>query len=390
MAGFWTPRRGGAGLEFDDVQDVDQDEEDGHDQDQAAPDRHDATDVADDVRVLLARSRRQQPAGSPASGRAGRQCFISSAARRSGGAQALGFGGALLGHDLSFELGCSRFLGLAQSRRGPARPGGFRGPCRAPLGCTASRSAGATRTLRHSWEDLPNDRSWGCGADVAPARTGPRIASVLACPSGAWPAKWALLDSPDCHVRSLEDRAIDLNAVVSANIGAVVAALVAALFLTVIALLLTARRARRLDQRLGQLTRGSDAASLEGVLQAHLNKVYEVAAHLDELAGRAATLEANGRRAFQRVGLVRYNPFEDTGGNQSFALALLDAEEDGFIISSLHARTGTRIYAKALAAGRSDGALSDEESEALRVARSATRGRPVTVDRTAPARGPGR
>jgi len=191
-------------------------------------------------------------------------------------------------------------------------------------------------------------------------------------------------------VRSLEDRAIDLNAVVSANIGAVVAALVAALFLTVIALLLTARRARRLDQRLGQLTRGSDAASLEGVLQAHLNKVYEVAAHLDELAGRAATLEANGRRAFQRVGLVRYNPFEDTGGNQSFALALLDAEEDGFIISSLHARTGTRIYAKALAAGRSDGALSDEESEALRVARSATRGRPVTVDRTAPARGPGR
>ena len=119
-------------------------------------------------------------------------------------------------------------------------------------------------------------------------------------------------------------------------------------------------------------------------------KPAEVAAHLDELAGRAATLEANGRRAFQRVGLVRYNPFEDTGGNQSFALALLDAEEDGFIISSLHARTGTRIYAKALAAGRSDGALSDEESEALRVARSATRGRPVTVDRTAPARGPGR
>jgi len=191
-------------------------------------------------------------------------------------------------------------------------------------------------------------------------------------------------------VRSLEDRAIDLNAVVSANIGAVVAALVAALFLTVIALLLTARRARRLDQRLGQLTRGSDAASLEGVLQAHLNKVYEVAAHLDELAGRAATLEANGRRAFQRVGLVRYNPFEDTGGNQSFALALTDANGDGFVFSSLHTRTGTRLYAKAIDGGRSDGALSDEEREALRLALAGPRGaapRPAAANQ--PVAGPG-
>ena len=51
-------------------------------------------------------------------------------------------------------------------------------------------------------------------------------------------------------------------------------------------------------------------------------------------------------RAFQRVGLVRFNPFEDTGGNQSFALALLDAEGNGWVLSSLHARTGTRVYAK--------------------------------------------
>ena len=56
-------------------------------------------------------------------------------------------------------------------------------------------------------------------------------------------------------------------------------------------------------------------------------------------AGRRAS-RSSSRRAFQRVGLVRYNPFEDTGGNQSFALALLDADEDGLIISSLHARSG--------------------------------------------------
>ncbi len=57
------------------------------------------------------------------------------------------------------------------------------------------------------------------------------------------------------------------------------------------------------------------------------------------------------RKAIQRTGLVRYNPFEDTGGNQSFAVALLDANGDGVVVSSLHARNGTRIYAKAIAGG---------------------------------------
>ena len=77
---------------------------------------------------------------------------------------------------------------------------------------------------------------------------------------------------------------------------------------------------------------------------------------------------AGARRRSSAIGLVRFNPFEDTGGNQSFALALLDRNGDGFVVSSLHARAGTRVYAKAVAAGKSEAALSDEEAEALRLA----------------------
>jgi hypothetical protein len=104
------------------------------------------------------------------------------------------------------------------------------------------------------------------------------------------------------------------------------------------------------------------------VLEAHLDKVFAVARELDDLSARSAVMEAAGRRSIQRIGLVRFNPFEDTGGNQSFALALTDAAGNGFIVSSLHARTGTRVYAKAISDGRSDGALSAEETEALRLA----------------------
>ena len=131
-------------------------------------------------------------------------------------------------------------------------------------------------------------------------------------------------------------------------------------------MVIQARRIGRLGDRLDGITRGERGRSLEGILDAHIDKVYAVAAELDELAARSAILEANGKRAFQRVGLVRFNPFEDTGGNQSFALALLDADGDGFVLNSLHARTGTRVYAKALTGGRAEGALSNEEAEALR------------------------
>ena len=110
--------------------------------------------------------------------------------------------------------------------------------------------------------------------------------------------------------------------------------------------------ARASTRRFAGLTRGADGESLEAILDAHLDKVYAVAREVDDLAARSAVLEATQRRAFQRVGLVRFNPFEDTGGNQSFALALLDAHGDGFVVSSLHARAGTRVYAKAIAGGR--------------------------------------
>ena len=129
-----------------------------------------------------------------------------------------------------------------------------------------------------------------------------------------------------------------------------------------------ARRVGRVDARLRGLTRGDDGADLEGVLGAHLDKVYTLGREVERLNARTGALEAVSPRAFRRVGLVRFNPFEDTGGNQSFALALLDGEGNGLVLSSLHARSSTRVYAKAIREGRSEAALSDEESAAIKQA----------------------
>lgn len=144
-------------------------------------------------------------------------------------------------------------------------------------------------------------------------------------------------------------------------------AAVAVVVLAVVTVLLY-RRTTALAARMEAITRGSDGKSLEAVLDAHIDKVYSVARDVGNLDGRTAVLEAAQRKALARVGLVRFNPFEDTGGNQSFALAVLDANGDGWIVSSLHSRQATRVYGKAISSGRAESQLSAEEDEALRQA----------------------
>ncbi|HXG25667.1 MAG TPA: DUF4446 family protein [Candidatus Binatia bacterium] len=159
-----------------------------------------------------------------------------------------------------------------------------------------------------------------------------------------------------------------LNALVSAYVGPIVIGLVVVVLVLALAVIGLIRRSRRLNRRLASLTQGSDAGSLEAVLGSHMERVRQVVREVDTVAARTTMLERDFQAAFGRVGLVRFNPFEDTGGNQSFALALLDGRGDGFVVSSLHARAGTRVYAKSIVRGTSEAALSTEEAEAVRQA----------------------
>jgi hypothetical protein len=73
--------------------------------------------------------------------------------------------------------------------------------------------------------------------------------------------------------------------------------------------------------------------------------------------------------AMQKFGMVRFNPFGDTGGDQSFALCVADAQGNGFVMSSLHHRTESKVYAKPLSAWQSGYSLSAEEQQAMGIAR---------------------
>jgi hypothetical protein len=144
-----------------------------------------------------------------------------------------------------------------------------------------------------------------------------------------------------------------------------VIAMVLAGFCLVFMVVMQALVISNLRRRVDQLTGGAGEGTLEDVLIQHLESVHAMGQDLDELIARTAFLESSARHHYARHGLVRFSPFRDTGGDQSFALALLDESNDGFVISSLHSRTGTRIYAKAVAAGKTDLSLSAEEQQAI-------------------------
>jgi len=92
---------------------------------------------------------------------------------------------------------------------------------------------------------------------------------------------------------------------------------------------------------------------------------------IENLKSYCDKIQKEGLLHIQKIGLVRFNPFKDTGGDQSFILSLVDGSDTGVIISGLYARSGTRWYAKRIVKGKSiDHELSEEEKKALKEAKS--------------------
>jgi hypothetical protein len=114
---------------------------------------------------------------------------------------------------------------------------------------------------------------------------------------------------------------------------------------------------------------GSNGIDLEELLNRHVEDVRGALDTVAELETRTRTVEQTLLHTVQWIGIVRYNPFRNTGGAQSFAVAVVDARGNGFVLSSLHARENTRVYAKPLNQWESEYTLTDEEIEAISRAR---------------------
>jgi len=113
---------------------------------------------------------------------------------------------------------------------------------------------------------------------------------------------------------------------------------------------------------------GHKASDLEGVIFEQIKRLRQTEKEIKRLGKFAHYIERMALKSVQKVGVVRFNPFKETGSDQSFSIALLDTNNTGMTISGLFTREGTRLYVKPLLAGESKYPLTDEEKEAIELA----------------------
>jgi len=115
-----------------------------------------------------------------------------------------------------------------------------------------------------------------------------------------------------------------------------------------------------------KITRSTRGQNLDQILENILARQNIEAKRIQELSEGIAKLETIQKGNFSKHAFIRFNPFEDTGGDQSFAIAFLDGANNGIVISSLHSRGGTRIYAKQVLGGKpKTHQFSKEEKEVV-------------------------
>ncbi len=127
---------------------------------------------------------------------------------------------------------------------------------------------------------------------------------------------------------------------------------------------------RKYHRKIDRFMRGKDAESMEETILSCIEKNEQVDQMNQMLREDIVGLRKNQRITYQKMGMVKYNAFREMSGDLSYALALLDQKDNGFLINSVYAKEGGYSYIKEIINGESEIELSEEEQAALDKAKS--------------------
>lgn len=162
---------------------------------------------------------------------------------------------------------------------------------------------------------------------------------------------------------------IQLNTVIMGNLQYILLAMTILILLALVVFISINMKLSKMNKRYRKMMQGMDGQNIEGLLMTHIDDVRHAMKKVDALSQEYQRLSGIADTCVQNVGIVRFNAFEDTGSDLSFAIALLDANNNGVVISSIFGRSESRTYAKPITDGQSPYFLSEEEKQALSKAR---------------------
>lgn len=137
------------------------------------------------------------------------------------------------------------------------------------------------------------------------------------------------------------------------------------LVILIVVLIIGIIQMRKLYRRYDLFMRGKDAETLEEIIIQQLEEIQILKAEDRANKDSIRTVNKNMRASYQKFGMVKYNAFKGMGGNLSFAFAMLDYTNSGFVLNSVHSREGCYLYMKEVDRGQTEILLGSEEKEAL-------------------------
>lgn len=155
----------------------------------------------------------------------------------------------------------------------------------------------------------------------------------------------------------------------TANLQYVIITLTALILVALVVFISINMKLAKLNRRYQKMMQGTDGGNLESILFQHIDTVKTATAKVDVLEQETKRLDSRLRNCIQKLGVVRFNAFEDTGSDLSFAVAILDSNDNGVVFSSIYSRSESRIYAKPVTGGQSTYFLTAEEKQAIADAR---------------------
>ena len=147
--------------------------------------------------------------------------------------------------------------------------------------------------------------------------------------------------------------------------------LAATVFFQLLWLLILQLSLRGLKKKTGDFNLGETGLKIEEAISRQTKLIKALDKDVQELYNISNQINNLSLRGLHKVALVRFNPFKDLGGDQSFSMALLNGKNNGITLSSLHTREGTRVYSKAITGGKSEKyPLTEEEEQVVKQAMS--------------------
>ena len=147
-------------------------------------------------------------------------------------------------------------------------------------------------------------------------------------------------------------------------------AIVLLLVVLIIIIIIVLCKQKKLKKSIEAFLEGKDGKSLEEELLSYMEKVQIADKENKKLQVEIEVLKKIQRMTYQKMGMVKYDAFREMSGELSYALALLDQEENGFIINSVYANEGSYSYVKQIVKGECQINLSEEEEKALNQAKN--------------------